>query len=129
MLELKEIIYIFIYVIVYIVSLISVFLAMKYKQSNLEERLTQMQSGHREEMGQIRKILFGKRGSLNLVDVETCKNNRDQVYAAIRRGEQVQEMLLKRVEELNKNVLIIMVHLNVRSPNSTAMEEICKAED
>jgi hypothetical protein len=51
------------------------------------------------------------------------------VFLAIRRGEQVQEMLLKRIEELNKNVLIIMVHLNIRSPNSTALEDICKSDE
>jgi hypothetical protein len=82
-----------------------------------------------KEAGQVRRILFGDRGNLNIIDVQACKANRDQVFLAIRRGEQVQEMLLKRIEELNKNVLIIMVHLNIRSPNSTALEDICKSDE
>lgn len=113
-LEVKDIIYL----LVYIISMMSVFFSMKARLSGIEK-----------ETGQVRKILFGDRGTLNIVDVETCKANRDQIFIAIRRNEQVQEMLLKRIEELNKNVLIIMVHLNIRSPNSTALEDICKADE
>lgn len=113
-LEIKDIIYL----LVYIISMMSVFFSIRGRLHSIEK-----------ETGQVRRILFGDRGALNIIDVDTCRANRDQVFSAIRRGEQVQEMLLKRIEELNKNVLIIMVHLNIRSPNSTALEDICKSEE
>lgn len=113
-LDVKDIIYL----MVYIISMVSVFFSIKSRLSDIEK-----------ETGNVSKILFGDRGTLNIIDKETCRGNRDQVFTAIRRGEQVQEMLLKRIEELNKNVLIIMVHLNIRSPNSTALDEICKSDE
>lgn len=113
-LEIKDLIYL----LTYVITLMSVFFSIRGRLNNIEK-----------ESGQVRRILFGDRGNLNIIDVQACKSNRDQVFLAIRRGEQVQEMLLKRIEELNKNVLIIMVHLNIRSPNSTALEEICKPDE
>lgn len=113
-LEVKDIIYL----LVYIISMMSVFFSIRGRLYSIEK-----------ETGQVRRILFGDRGTLNIIDVETCRSNRDQVFSAIRRGEQVQEMLLKRIEELNKNVLIIMVHLNIRSPDRTSIEEICKTDE
>lgn len=113
-LEVKDLVYL----LTYIITIVSVFFSIRGRLSSIEK-----------ESGQVRRILFGDRGNLNIVDIETCKANRDQVFLAIRRNEQVQEMLLKRIEELNKNVLIIMVHLNIRSPNATALEEICKPDE
>lgn len=75
-----------------------------------------------KENGQIRKIVYGDRGMLNLVDTNTCKCHRDEVFTAIRRGETVSEMIMKKIEELNKNVLILMISLNVRSPNGMSIE-------
>lgn len=113
-LETKDIIYI----IVYVVSVAGVFFAFKNKLNNVEK-----------ENGQVRRILFGDRGTLNLVDVKTCEKYRDEVFAAIRRGEQVNQMLLQKLEELAKNVIVIMVSLNIKSPNGIFLNEPKKDPD
>lgn len=104
-----------VYIIINLTTIISVFLAFKNKVSNLEK-----------ENGQVRQIIFGDRGSLNLVDVKMCEKYRNEIFTAIRRGEQVNEMLLQRIEELHRNILVIMVSLDVKSPNGIKNEKPAK---
>lgn len=91
-LETKDIIYI----LVYIISLITLLLAQKNRISNLER-----------EVRRGMKVLYKEAGALNIIDHDTCKRNRDEIFTAIRRSERAMEMLLGKLEELNKNVLLI----------------------
>lgn len=91
-LETKDIIYI----LLYIISMISVFLAFKNRLSNVEKTVSRGM-----------KVLYKEAGALNIIDHDTCKRNRDEIFTAIRRSERAMEMLLGKLEELNKNVLLI----------------------
>jgi len=92
-----------IYLITYLVSLVSIFMSFK-------ARLAAMES----EFRKITSIIYAEKGSLNLIDVRTCKEHRDQVFTALRRSETVMEMALTKIEVLNENVLEIMIHLQIR---------------
>lgn len=92
-----------IYLITYLVSLVSIFLTFK-------GRLMAMES----EFKKITSIIYAEKGSLNLVDVRACKEHRDQVFTALRRNETAMEIALTKIEILNENVLEIMIHLQIR---------------
>lgn len=96
-----------VYLIIYVSSIISVFLSFKNRVMSLEKELRRNQ-----------KILFGEQGFPNLIDKKTCKEHRDQVFAAIRRSENVMDQALKKIDDLNKNVLTIMIHLQIKPPPS-----------
>lgn len=95
-----------IYIIVYVLSLAGVFNAFKNRLKNLER---EVRKGY--------KILYADRGQLNLIDQDTCKKYRDEVFTAIRRSERIIEMLLDKLEKINENMIIIMVHMGINSPN------------
>lgn len=78
------------------------------------------------EINKALKVLFGERGKLNVVDIDSCKQNRDNVFQAIRRAETVNENILKKIEEINKNieglnqkvvVMMTLVKLNQKDLN------------
>lgn len=78
------------------------------------------------EINKALKVLFGERGKLNVVDIDSCKQNRDNVFQAIRRAETVNENILKKMEEINKNieglnqkvaVMMTLVKLNQKDLN------------
>ena len=106
-LELKDTIYF----LVYIISMISVFLMFRNRLYNQEKELKRMQ-----------KILLGDKGFPNIIDKKTCKEHRDQVFSAIRRSENVMDQALKKIDDLNKNVLTIMIHLQIKPPPSLEEE-------
>lgn len=111
-LEIKDIIYL----VVYLISMISVFFSFRSKLNEIEKELKRNQT-----------IIFGDKGSLNLVDVNTCKQQRDQVFAAIRRSETAMDQTLRRIDDLNTNVLTIMVYLQIKPP--FCLPEIKPVED
>lgn len=90
--DLKDIIY----VAVYLISVVGVYYGQKNRIGNLEK-----------ENSEIKGIIFADRGKLNLIDHETCKKYRDDVYTAIRRNEQVNEMLLNKIDKIGENVLLL----------------------
>lgn len=92
------------YIITYVTTIVAIFIAFRSKLNSTEKDLMHLQ-----------KILLGDRGVLNVVDQKTCKENRDYVFSAIRRSENISEMLLNKVDDLNKNVLVIMIHMNINS--------------
>jgi len=96
-----------IYFLGYFISIISVFLAFRNRLNNQEIELKRMQ-----------KILFGDKGFPNLIDKKTCKEHRDQVFSAIRRSENIMDQTLKKIDDLNRNVLTIMIHLQIKPPPS-----------
>jgi hypothetical protein len=98
-LEIRDIIHL----VIYLVSIAAIFTAFKARISTLEN-----------EISRIGKIIHGGSGNLNFIDLQTCKEHRDQVFTALRRSENVMDLALKRIEELNENVLEIMIHLQIR---------------
>lgn len=92
-----------IYLITYLVSLISIFVTFKTRLQTIEN-----------EFKKLSGIIFAEKGSLNLVDVRSCKENRDQVFNALRRNESAMEIALTKIEILNENVLEIMIHMQIR---------------
>lgn len=95
-----------IYILIYVVSIISVFFAFRNRQSNFERELLRNQ-----------KVIFNEHGFPNLIDLKTCKEHRDQVFTAIRRSENIMDQALKKIDDLNKNVLTIMIHLQIKPPH------------
>jgi len=97
--EIKDVIYI----LTYVISIAAVFFSARSKLNEIDRELKRNQA-----------VIFGDKGHLNLVDVKTCKDHRDQIFMAIRRSETVMDQTLKRIEELNTNVLTIMIYLQIR---------------
>lgn len=94
-----------IYILVYVISLVGVFFGAKSKLREIEKELKRNQV-----------VIYGDKGCLNLVDTKSCKELRDHVYSTIRRGENVMDQTLKRIDELNTNVLTIMIYLQIKPP-------------
>jgi hypothetical protein len=106
--ELKDLLHL----ITYLISVVAVFLSFRFKLS-----------GHQEKLEKIDNILHSQKGSLNVIDKETCKQSRDQLFALIRKTENVNDMMLHKIESLNDNVLVIMVHLNIRTPDGIRLDD------
>lgn len=87
-----------------LVSVISVFLSMRNQIVTMKREIERNQT-----------VLIGDKGQLNVIDQRTCKDHRDEIYATIRRGEHLMEQTLKKMEEMNKNILTIMVILKMKS--------------
>ena len=98
MLTIKDIIYI----ITYFISIISVYFAARGRLANLEN-----------DSKLFKKILYKERGSLNLIDHEACKKNRDEVFSAIRRTERAMEMFADNLKDVNKNTIEIRMLLDI----------------
>lgn len=80
-----------IYILIYVVSIISVFFAFRNRQSHFEREILRNQ-----------KVIFNKQGFPNLIDQKTCKDNRDQVFIAIMRIEKMMDQALKKIDDINK---------------------------
>lgn len=98
-LDLRDIVYI----LVYMSSVFGVYFSFRNRLISLEK-----------EIANNRKIIFGERGVLNLVDEKTCRSNRDQVFISIRRGEAAAENTDRKLDNLNENLLAIMFHLKIK---------------
>jgi hypothetical protein len=96
--EIKDIVYL----ITYVITLISVFISFRARLASLER-----------DIKRTSEILYADKGSLNVIDVAHCKQNRDEVFTAIRRSEKVIEMLVQEIKNLNENVLKIKVLLEL----------------
>lgn len=113
----KDLFYIIGLVLGYIVMIISFLIAQRYKYNAITRAI-----------GEMRDIIYGPKGSLNIVDQKTCKENRDQVFIAIRRTEMATEMIIREVKILNHNVQAIMFKMEIYSP-PPSLEEPSKNED
>lgn len=96
--EYKEIIYI----ITYLVSIVSLFLNFRFRQQNVEK-----------ELARHARALYGDQGALNVVDHRTCKQNRDVVFEAIRRTESGVGELIKKIDVLSQNVMMIKLKMEI----------------
>jgi hypothetical protein len=72
--------------------------------------------GLKKENGRIRKILFGDRGKLNLIDCATCEQHRALLETSLDRYSNALQMISGEVKDINKNVITIMVSQNIKSP-------------
>lgn len=92
-----------IYILIYIVSIISVFFAFRNRQSHIERELARNQ-----------KVLFNEHGFPNLIDLKTCKEHRDQVFMTIRRSENILDQVLKKIDIMNENVLTLKAEIRLK---------------
>jgi len=99
---LKDIVYLF----AYFATIISLYFGFKHRLSNVER-----------EVRRGMKVLYQEAGKLNLIDHETCKKNRDEIFTAIRRNEKSMEMFLLELRDIKDNMIIIMVHMGIKGPN------------
>jgi hypothetical protein len=91
-----------VYITIYIVTVVSMLAGFKHQIKTLQETIGRMQ-----------KLLYHDQGTLNVIDIQTCKQKRDAVYTAIRKGEQITDDIRKEMKTLNENVLRIMIHLQI----------------
>lgn len=91
-----------IWALIYVVSFATVWNTYKNKLSNLEATLVLM-----------KKVIYQKSGVLNLIDSQTCREHRATFKADLTKVENASELLNEKLDKINENVLIIMVHLNI----------------
>lgn len=96
-----------VYLLTYIISMITLFLTFRNRQYNISKGLKLLSN-----------IVFGEKGSLNVIDQRTFNSQLDQIWTRIRQNEMTSNMMLQKIEELNRNVLAIMITLNVRIPKA-----------
>lgn len=71
---------------------------------------------HRQSVSdtkRLKKTIYQEEGGLNIVTCSTCKEHRDEVFNAIRKGEKQTEMLTKKIDAMNENVLKILFFLKI----------------
>lgn len=95
-----------VYLAAYFATIISLYFGFKHRLSNVER-----------EVRRGMKVLYQEAGKLNLIDHETCKKNRDEIFTAIRRNEKSMEMFLLELRDIKENMIIIMVHMGIKTPN------------
>ena len=69
----------------------------------------------KSDIKQIKRTLYHENGGLNLINCQACKQHRDIVFTAIRRGEQKAEEQTKELRILNERILRIMIHLKIET--------------
>lgn len=91
-----------VYILAYIITIISGFVTFRARLKILET-----------EMINNRKIIFGERGCLNLIDAKTCNEYRNQVFIAIKRSEKAMESTTSKLDRLNDHLIKIMTKLEI----------------
>jgi len=61
----------------------------------------------------LKKIIFKESGELALITTEACEIKQAAIQKSIDKYDKTLDKVLERLEELSKDVLIIMVHLNI----------------
>lgn len=100
------------YIIGYIVTVITFAILLKFTLGET-----------RKDLKIIKDIIFADKGNLNLIDVSTCEKNRDIVHNKIRNIESAANMMISEIKELNNNVIAIMVHMKINSPNGVKKDK------
>lgn len=94
-------------VVVYAVTVAVLYAGVKHRLDRLEEN-TKQDHG----------LLYGQQGSLNVIDQKTCKENRDIIFAAIRRSEKATEMMLVELREIKEALIELKVKLELINQNN-----------
>ena len=90
-----------IYILVYVISIVTVFNSVKNRLSNMSNKILT-----------IEEIMFKDNGGLNLVNQESCKERRDIIDDEIKKGEAI-------MDETSRNVIKIMLKLGVEPVGRT----------
>jgi adenylate kinase len=106
-LELKDIVYL----ITYILSFMGLLITTTSRLKSLEKKFYHQG-----------KVIYGDRGKLNVIDADTCKKHRDDIFVAIRRNERINEMMISKLDYLNENILIIKAHMGIHTPNGIRLD-------
>lgn len=95
-----------VYLLTYTVTLITILLALRSLLFDI-----------RRDLKLLKSIVYGEKGSLNVITEAVLKSNLDEVWDRIRRTDKISQMILVKIEDMDKNILIMMVHQGITSPN------------
>ena len=95
-----------VYLLTYIITLITMLIVIRSLLIEI-----------RKDMRLVKNIIFGERGALNIVTQAILKAHLDEIWNKMRRTDQGVEMILRKVEGMDKNILILMVHQGIKSPD------------
>ena len=88
--------------IVYIVSMVSIFLAFRNEVKNL-----------RDEVKKEKSIIWQEGGRLNLVDHKACREYRDAIWSSMRKCDNVMEGMNSRLDSINEKIIRVLVKLEL----------------
>ncbi len=101
-LETKEIIHI----LTYIITLIAILLVIRSLLFEI-----------RRDAKVVKNIIFGERGSLNVITQEVLKKHLDEIWTKMRQTDKGFEMILNKIDDMDKKLLILMIHEGIKSPD------------
>lgn len=99
-----------VYVVVYLLSMGGAFLTFRTRLGELERKVASDSC-----------IIYGDRGTLNVIDRNTCEKHRLMLDERIRLAENYNQSISNDIRTLNGNVQLIMFHLNITPPNMAAI--------
>lgn len=108
-LELKDIIYI----LVYVVSVTGFIVSFKYRISKVAEDAKHRISKVAEDAKLAKRTLFRKDGTLNVLNQTACKEHREVIESDLKRESDTLKRAFRDIEFLNNNVIRIMIHLKI----------------
>lgn len=88
--------------IVYIVSMVSIFLAFRNEVKNLKNEVKKEKS-----------IIWQEGGRLNLVDHKACREYRDAIWSSMRKCDNVMEGMNSRLDSINEKIIRVLVKLEL----------------
>lgn len=88
--------------IVYIVSMVSIFLAFRNEVKNLKNEVKKEKS-----------IIWQEGGRLNLVDHKACREYRDGIWQSMRKCDNVMEGMNTRLDSINEKIIRVLVKLEL----------------
>jgi hypothetical protein len=91
-----------VWILVYVISLATVWNAFKNKINNLETNMILM-----------KKVVYQESGVLNLIDANTCKEHRAVFKKDITKVENASALLSEKMDNIGDNVLIIITKLEM----------------
>lgn len=93
--------------IVYIVSMVSIFLAFRNEVKNL-----------RDEVKKEKSIIWQEGGRLNLVDHKACREYRDAIWSSMRKYDNVMEGMNSRLDSINEKIIRVLVKLELNGKDN-----------
>ena len=90
------------YIVIWACSLTAMWVTLKGKVTNSERSLSL-----------VRKILFKDSGELAVTTVDQCDRRQAQIQKSVDRSDAAYQDIKHEINELSRNILIIMVHLNI----------------
>lgn len=91
-----------IYILVYVVSMASVFFAFRNELKNLKD-----------EQRKEKNVIWQDGGRLNLVDHKACREYRDAIWSSMRKCDNVMEGMNGRLDSINEKIIRVLVKLEL----------------